>query len=117
MSYSHTTTNLGLPQFQSGDIPTWDDVNTAFSYVDVLVSSIAPKFDASHTYAKGDIVLYERGLYKANKAHTGAWAAADFDAMVISNNLESTDMTGVVKYTQNGSGITANQYAHLTIVS
>lgn len=118
MSATQTTTNLGLPQFQSSDYPTWDDVSTAFAIIDLLAGSIAPKFDATETYSAGDIVQYEGSLYKANKSHTGAWAAADFDSLVISNNLEQTDLTNFVKYDATAAnGLTAAQYAKLVVNS
>lgn len=118
MSATQTTTNLGLPQFQSSDYPTWDDINAAFAIIDVLAGAIAPKFDATETYGAGDIVQHEGGLYKANKSHTGAWASADFDAMLISNNLEQTDLTNFVKYDSTAvNGLTAAQYAKLVVNS
>lgn len=118
MSATQTTTNLGLPQFQSSDYPTWDDINAAFAVIDVLAGAIAPKFDSAATYSAGDIVQYQGGLYKANKSHTGAWAAADFDAMLISNNLEQTDLTNFIKYNPSATnGLTAAQYAKLVVNS
>lgn len=118
MSATQTTTNLGLPQFQSSDYPTWDDVNAAFAIIDLLAGSIAPKFDATQTYAAGDIVQYQGSLYKANKSHTGEWAAADFDSLLISNNLEQTDLTNFVKYDSTAvNGLTAAQYAKLVVNS
>ena len=118
MSATSTTTNLGLPQFASSDIPTWDDINSAFLALDTFISSVAPKFSTATSYQKGDVVLYNGGLYKFNANHAaGAWSGSDADAFKISDGLESTDMTGVVKYTAGGTGITANQYAHLTVVS
>lgn len=118
MSSTQSTQNLGLPQFQSSDYPTWDDINTAFAIIDVLAGAIAPKFNTASTYAAGDIVQYEGGLYKANKSHTGAWAAADFDAFVVSQNLESTDLTNFVKYDSTAvNGLTAAQYAKLVVNS
>ena len=118
MSATQTTTNLGLPQFQSNDYPTWDDVNAAFAIIDVLAGAIAPKFDATETYGSGDIVQYNGALYKANKQHTGAWVAADFDPLVISENLEQTDLTNFVKYDATAAnGLTAAQYAKLVVNS
>lgn len=118
MSATQTTTNLGLPQFQSSDYPTWDDINAAFAVIDVLAGAIAPKFDATATYSEGNIVQHEGGLYKANKSHTGEWAAADFGSMLISSNLEQTDLTNFVKYDSNAAnGLTAAQYAKLVVNS
>ncbi len=118
MSATQTTTNLGLPQFQSSDYPTWDDINAAFAVIDVLAGAIAPKFNPASTYAKGAYTQYEGGIYKANKSHTGAWAAADFDPIVISENLEQTDLTNFVKYDATAAnGLTAAQYAKLVVNS
>lgn len=118
MSATQTTTNLGLPQFQSYDYPTWDDINSAFAIIDLLAGSIAPKFDSTETYSTGDIVQYQGSLYKANRTHTGAWAAGDFDSLVISSNLEQTDLTNFVKYDSNAvNGLTARQYAKLVVNS
>ena len=118
MSASQTTTNLDLPQFQSNDHPTWDDINAAFAIIDMLASSIAPKFDATETYGAGDIVQYNGALYKANKQHTGAWTSADFDAILISSNLEQTDLNNFVKYDATAvNGLTAAQYAKLVVNS
>ena len=118
MSATQTTTNLGLPQFQSSDYPTWDDINAAFAIIDMLAGSIAPKFDDTETYETGDIVQYNGALYRANKQHTGAWTSADFDSMLISNNLEQTDLTNFVKYDATAAnGLTAAQYAKLVVNS
>lgn len=118
MSATQTTTNLGLPQFQSSDYPTWDDINAAFAVIDMLAGSIAPKFDAIETYSKDSIVQYSGKLYKANKEHTGAWVAADFDPVLVSENLEQTNLTNFVKYDATAAnGLTAAQYAKLVVNS
>lgn len=118
MSATQTTTNLGLPQFQSSDCPTWDDVNAAFAIIDLLAGSIAPKFDATKTYEAGDIVQHNGSLFKANKQHTGNWTTADFDSLLISDNLEQTDLTNFVKYDATAAnGLTAAQYAKLVVNS
>lgn len=41
MSYTGTTQYYNLPQFASTDIPTWDDVNAAFSAIDTALHGIA----------------------------------------------------------------------------
>ena len=76
MSASSTTTNLGLPQFASSDIPTWDDINSAFLALDTFISSVAPKFSTATSYQKGDVVLYNGGLYKFNANHAVAQLTA-----------------------------------------
>lgn len=119
MSATQSTLNLGLPQFQSSDIPTWGDINTAFALIDTLVGAIAPKYDATDTYSEGDIVQHEGGLYKANTdiAVAEAWTPAHWDAFVMSTQLESTDLTNFVKVDlTSGAGITSNEYSHLTVV-
>lgn len=122
MSYSQSTTNLGLPQFQSSDIPTWGDVNTAFALLDVLVGAIAPKFDATSTYSKDDYVQHEGAIYKAKAdiSIAGSFDPNEWDAVIVTTAMQDTqaDLTNCVKVDlTSGTGITANQYAHLTVVS
>ena len=120
MASTNVTTNLGLPQFANSDIPTWGDINTAFALIDALAGSIASKYNATATYSKGDIVQYEGGLYKAKADISTAeeWTPAHWDDFVMSTQLESTDLTNFVKVDlTNGTGITSNEYSHLTIVS
>ena len=119
MSYSQSTANLGLPQFQSSDVPVWADINAAFALIDTVVGALAPKFDATDTYSQGDYVQHEGQIYKAKGAVTaGDFDPSDWDSVVITTVMQdSADLTNVVKYDPNGTGITSNQYAHLTIVS
>ena len=122
MSYSQSTTNLGLPQFQTSDVPTWADINTAFALIDVLVGAIAPKYDATSTYQKDDYVQHEGGLYqaKADISSAEAWDPTHWDAIVVTTAMQDAqaDLTNCVKVDlTSGTGITANQYAHLTVVS
>lgn len=51
------------------------------------LSNIAPKFDPSKTYAKGDRIMYSNELYVFNTAHTGAWAAADADKSDVDSEM------------------------------
>lgn len=122
MSATQFTTNLGLPQFQTNDIPTWGDINTAFALLDAVVGALAPKYDATATYDAGDYVQYEGGIYKA-KADIDvaeAWDATHWDAVVITSEMKdpTVDLTDFVKVDlTSGAGISTNQYAHLTVVS
>ena len=121
MSSTNYTSNLGLPQFQDNDIPTWGDINSAFAKVDLIVGAIAPKFSTSSTYAVGDYVQYEGEFYKCKTAIStaGAWDSTKWDKIVITNELESvgTDLTGFVKVDMtSGAGVTTTQYAHLSVV-
>ena len=43
------------------------------------LTSIAPAFDATATYADGDVVSYNGKVWIFTYAHTGAWDAADAD--------------------------------------
>lgn len=45
MAYTTTTTNLKLPQFASTDIPTWDDINTAFATIDNAYGTLESAID------------------------------------------------------------------------
>ena len=118
MSATQFTTNLGLPQFQTNDIPTWDEVNSAFAKVDSIVGAIAPKYDATATYTAGDIVQYNGGFYKAKADIDVAeeWTPAHWDTLIISTQLESTDLTNFVKYdSTSGTGLTNAQFTKLAI--
>ena len=119
MSYSQSTANLGLPQFQTSDIPKWEDINAAFALIDTVVGALSPKFDEATAYSQGDYVQHEGAIYKAKGAVTaGEFDPTDWDSVVITTVMQDTaDLTNVVKYDANGTGITATQYAHLTIVS
>lgn len=120
MAFTNVTTNLGLPQFTSSDIPTWADINNAFALIDVLAGAIASKYDATATYTEGAIVQHEGGLYKAKADISTAeeWTASHWDSFILSQHLENTDLTNFVKVDlTNGAGITSNQYSHLTVVS
>lgn len=50
-------------------------------------SAIAPVFDETLTYAAGDRVMYKDELYVFNKAHTGAWDAADADKSDVDSEM------------------------------
>lgn len=41
MSSTNQTQYYNLPQFASTDIPTWDDINTAFSAIDTALHNIS----------------------------------------------------------------------------
>lgn len=121
MSSTTTTTNLGLPQWASSDIPTWDEVSAAFLLIDTVVGAIAPKYDATATYSEGDYVQYEGGFYKAKQdiSVAEAWTPAHWDAVVITTAMQDTqaDLTNCVKVDMtSGTGITNTQYAHLTVI-
>jgi len=49
----------------------------------------ASLFDITATYAVGDYVIKDGGLYKCKVSHTGAWVAADFDSTDIMNEVGS----------------------------
>lgn len=59
--------------------------------VDNIFDNIAEEFDVSSTYASGDYVLYEEVLYKFNTAHSGAWVAADADAVDIATLIQNLE--------------------------
>ncbi|MBQ1429498.1 MAG: hypothetical protein IIZ06_07500 [Kiritimatiellae bacterium] len=43
-------------------------------------AAIAPEFDATASYAVGDVVMHEGARYKCTTAHSGAWNAANWTA-------------------------------------
>ena len=121
MSSTNVTLNLGLPQFSDSDIPTWGDINTAFAKIDSIVGAIAPVFSNSSTYAVGDYVQKDGAFYKCKEAIAvaGEWDATKWDTVVITTAMQDAeaDLTNVVKVDlTSGTGITSNQYAHLTVI-
>lgn len=67
----------------------WDQTSATDEIVNLDFSYIAPDFVATTTYASGDYVMYDGKVYRANKAHTGAWAAADFNEITVAPNAEA----------------------------
>ena len=63
------------------------DVSVVLAIIDDIFADIAPAFDATRTYAVGDYVIYSDQLYKCTTAHTGTWAAADFVATTLSDEI------------------------------
>ena len=45
--------------------------------IGTIAGDLADAFDASTTYAIGDVVVYQNQLYKFTAAHTGAWSTSD----------------------------------------
>ena len=114
MTYSD---NLGLPIVGANDTVSWDYVNAIIAAVDAMAGALAQKFDSTDTYAQGEIVQYEGALYKAKGAvAAGDFDPADWDALIVANQLESTDLTNFVKYdATNGTGLTNGQLVKLAI--
>ena len=52
---------------------------------------VAAEFDATATYAIGDYCIYEGGLYQFKAYHTGAWASADVDAVIVMDEISDLD--------------------------
>ena len=69
------------------------DVSVVLAIIDDIFADIAPAFSASSTYAVGDYVIYDDQLYKCTTAHTGAWAAADFVATTLSDEIKNNKGT------------------------
>lgn len=69
------------------------DVSVVLAIIDDIFADIAPAFDATSTYAVGDYVIYNDLLYRCTTAHTGAWAAADFTATNLSEEIKNNKGT------------------------
>ena len=55
-------------------------------------ANIAPEFDATESYAAGDVVTYDGVAYEFTASHSGAWTGTDVVEYVVSektDNLES----------------------------
>lgn len=52
MAYTDTTEYYNLPQFASTDIPSWNDINTAFTAIDTALHNIAQSSGISEQQAQ-----------------------------------------------------------------
>ena len=64
---------------------TFVDVAGIYDAIDDVASMIADEFDKTQAYAIGDVVFYERGLYRFKAAHTANddWDVAEVDATTV----------------------------------
>lgn len=68
----------------SGKEPSdFQNALTAQQLANIAAVSDALAFDATHTYAAGDPVVYNGTLYTFTAAHTGAWTGSDVEAVDI----------------------------------
>ena len=51
-------------------------------------TDFANDFDSTATYAVGDYVTYEGGIYRFTSAHTGAWSSSDVTSIKVSNEFD-----------------------------
>lgn len=63
-------------------------IDTNVANIASLQSSVAADFDSTASYTVGDYVMYDGVLYRCVTAHSGVWAAADFTAAVITDELK-----------------------------
>ena len=85
--YTCTTPHSGA--WAAADF-TATDVTTAIksaAAVKADEADIAPAFDATASYAVGDLVYYGGTIYRCTNAHEGDWDADDFSATTISGEL------------------------------
>ena len=61
-----------------------------------LWTKLAPVFSTDANYVAGQYVTYNSGLYRFNRAHTGAWSASDVTAVSIGGEL--TDLKSTIVY-------------------
>ena len=77
---------------------TWNgkqDALTAQQLANIAAVSNALAFDATHSYAAGDPVVYNGTLYTFTAAHTGAWTGSDVSAVdIIARLAGKLDNTG-----------------------
>ena len=52
-----------------------------------LWASLAPTFSSGTSYAVGQYVTYDGGLYKFKNAHSGSWSSSDVDAVDLGTNI------------------------------
>lgn len=81
------------------------EINAAIASIPADYSSLwatlAPVFNASGTYVKGQYVTYNGGLYRFKTAHTpGSWDSSQVDSVTVGLDLKnlSDSISGVSKY-------------------
>ena len=105
--HTNSTPNYGLPQFVSGDSPTWlGDVNGAMLAIDTAVAGVATKADSAD--AKADLAT--TAAQTASGVATGAASAA----ASASADAASAITTAGNAATAAQSAITASQSAQST---
>ena len=97
--YTCTTPHSGA--WAAADF-TATDVTTAIksaAAVKADEADIASAFDATASYAVGDLVYYGGTIYRCTNAHEGDWDADDFSATTISGELNSlnSNLTNLIK--------------------
>lgn len=102
--YDEIDTVKGDVSTAQGDITTLQgNVSDLQTDVSAIEGNIASEFSASTAYAIGDYCVYNGSLYKAVNAHTGAWNAADFEAVTVADELEEIlkydDLAKIIKIT------------------
>lgn len=107
-----TATRTALPGYQLGsqdDKPLASEAEaealrqgkqnalTAQQLANIAAVSNALAFDATHTYAAGDPVVYDGTLYTFTATHTGAWTGSDVSAVdIIARLAGKLDKSGGV---------------------
>lgn len=88
--------NLGddtTPDMKFDVIGAFVDVDGITARIDAVSDMItAAEFDATETYAIGDIVKHEDALYKFKAAHAaGAWDSTEVDAVTVLELIEAAE--------------------------
>ena len=84
-------------------------VLTSAQLANIAAVSDAPAFDATHSYAAGDPVVYNGTLYTFTATHTGAWTGSDVSEVDVTARLngkldKSGDtMTGTLQIGDNAA--------------
>ena len=87
----------GVVQLTGNDIPMSDQTPTTIStrlftlnsYISSISQGMADTYDSTATYQAGDYVTRSNVLYMANKTTTGTWTAADWDAVNVTDPIQS----------------------------
>jgi hypothetical protein len=85
----------------SGNKPSdFQSALSAQQLANIAAVSDAPAFDATHSYAAGDPVVYNGTLYTFTATHTGAWTGSDVSAVdIIARLALKANDNAVVKLT------------------
>lgn len=86
MSSQNETQYYQLPQFADGDIPSWNDINTAFQKIDTALHSIASASGITEAQARSIVNESLVGAVFHDSTNGTGITSAQYSKLLIKNN-------------------------------
>lgn len=83
MAYTNTTQYYNLPQFGENDVPSWNDINTAFGLIDTALHSIATQSGITQQQAQSLIDQSLAGVIKHDSTSGTGITNAQYSKLTI----------------------------------